>query len=213
MSNITLTNTPFPTTMPGYISGADGSSSSELGNMASLTPDALLAYCNAQLNGIDGQVQTYMDQQNTQLSEKEALQQCEQLMSQYSNGSAPPTYAALQTLTAQMQQAISGLPANDPVAAQVQGVISNMLGSSGATDAAGDGYKGWSATNWATFNTQLQGIGQDVDSNAEIGMIQIQSLVSQRQTIVQLTTNMMSTLSQTDQSIAQENRHVRGGGR
>ena len=203
MSNVILTNTPPPTGVFGYIPGADGSSSSQLGNMASLTPDALLAFCNTQLQGIDNQVNTYMAQQNTQLQEKDALQQAQQVL-EAAGPNGPQTADQYNQMIGSMQQVVESLPDGDPVKAQIQSLMQTMSTAAVGTNASPHSFQAFTSTSWGQYSSTLQGYGQDVDSNAEIGMVQIQSLVSQRQTIVQLTTNMMSTLSQTDQAIAQK---------
>jgi len=44
-------------------------------------------------------------------------------------------------------------------------------------------------------------MAEDIKGGAEISMLQLQQLMAQRQTAVQLTTNMMSKLDQTQDSI------------
>ena len=74
----------------------------------------------------------------------------------------------------------------------MQGVTANNL--------PGD----FEGTNKEFYTGIGDGIGEiveDLKGNAELQMIQLQSLISARQTAVQLTTNMLSKVDQTLQSV------------
>ena len=53
-----------------------------------------------------------------------------------------------------------------------------------------------------SFIDTVQGAVTDMNSNSEIQMISIQSLMSQRQTAVQLTTNIVQALGDQENKIA-----------
>jgi len=54
---------------------------------------------------------------------------------------------------------------------------------------------------WKGTIDGLVKMAEDIKGGAEISMLQLQQLMAQRQTAVQLTTNMMSKLDQTQDSI------------
>jgi hypothetical protein len=47
----------------------------------------------------------------------------------------------------------------------------------------------------------LDGVGKDIDSSAQMDMIRLQSIMSARQTAIQLSTNLIASLSESTKSI------------
>jgi hypothetical protein len=123
MSNVSGTNGASGLVGAGYVDlGGSGA--------AGLSPDALLEYCSQQMNGLDSQINTLMQQQESQLNQEQAVQSVQTALESF--GSTGPTSQAqyLQCVTA-FQQAIADLPPNDPVAAQLQTQLSTMEGKYG----------------------------------------------------------------------------------
>ena len=56
-------------------------------------------------------------------------------------------------------------------------------------------------TEMQTFITKLQGCASDLNSSSELQMIQLQSLMSERQTAIQLTTNLVQSLGDQSEKI------------
>jgi hypothetical protein len=188
-----------------------------------LSPDALLAYCRAQLGGLDAEIKTQMDAQKVQLHQREAVEAVHTTLESFgSNGPHGPEQ--MQPCVDAFDKAIDSLrkenPA-DPVAAQLEGQRNLMIAAYGykptrqtetiplipgqqprtvytpaqlTNPPANDQWKG---TTDAVFN-----LAGDIKSNAEIQMLQLQDLVSQRQQAVQLASGMMSKEDQTLESQA-----------
>jgi hypothetical protein len=105
-------------------------------NPAGMSPDALLEYCGMQLSGLDTEMDTMMNQQQTQLQQQEAVQQVQTTLEQY--GSAGPQSASdMATCVQSFQTAIASLPPGDPVAAQLQTQCTQMESTYGYTPGAG----------------------------------------------------------------------------
>ena len=58
-----------------------------------------------------------------------------------------------------------------------------------------------------SFIDRLQGCASDLNSNSELQMIQLQSLMSERQTAIELTTNLVQSLGNQAEKIAQNVGH------
>ena len=69
----------------------------------------------------------------------------------------------------------------------------------------GDGVYG--ADEAQEYITTVQGVQSNMSSDSELSMISLQSLMSQRQTAVQLTTNLMQSLDDQAKDIAQNIGH------
>jgi hypothetical protein len=70
-----------------------------------------------------------------------------------------------------------------------------------ARDVAETAAKAPTKDAWASLIGDVQQLREDISSNAELRMMQLQSLMSQRQTAVQLVTNIMAKFDQTLASI------------
>jgi hypothetical protein len=228
MSNVSAVN-------GSYASPINGS-----GGIAGLSPDALLEYCQTQLGGLDTEIKNSIKQQNLALQEREAAEQAQGVLEQY--GDQGPTDApGMQKCVDALNQAISSLPAGDPVAAKLQNFENSMckqynftpgraltpaeqrqyasvmstpsgwttggisggipfIANGNAPAAAGqfqtieNGTLGTPPQNndWKGTCDALSNIVGDIKSGAEIQMLQLQDLVSQRQQAVSLACGMMS---------------------
>jgi hypothetical protein len=192
----------------------------------SLTGEALLFYCQSQLNSIDSEVKTLMDQQRLAIAKKSILNQLANTMSQ---NASPKTKEAFKNVGEAFDTALAelkalGLPPGDPTVAGVLKLGSALFehyqlfaGAPGAH--AFDSWKksgpnGQIPTEsfakvlekvvcnadlepYQGFVGDAKGLVEDLSANAEMNMIQIQAAMSKRQTVVQLTTNMMSKMDNT----------------
>jgi hypothetical protein len=209
---------------------------------ATLSADALLAYCQAQLGSLDGQINDQINAQNTALSERKAVQSAQGVLAQFGTA-GPQNIDDMKSCVQAIDHAISLLPAGDPVAAQLVNFREKMCSDYGyqapraltgeeeqqlisaqaanetslATFGVPSGFaqptidhlnqvqttgffikppraddKQWPGTTDALAN-----IASDVQSGAEIQMLHLQDLVSQRQQAVQLCSGMMSKTDQT----------------
>ncbi len=234
--------TTTPLTSPSSLGGA----------MTSLSPEALLAYCEIQLGSLDGQITTQMTVQEDAAREREAINNVKTTLGKYGTD-GPQNADSMQVCIGAIDSAISNLGPADPVAAQLASFRDSMIhdygfvapreltsdekqhlirdqgqidantgddptpetsnnpnpvsyqqdldmltsGQGGSFTSPTDG----NAISWQARMDQLNNIDDNTKSSAEVQMLTLQDLVSQRQQAVSLTTNMMS---KEDQSLEEE---------
>ena len=208
--------------------------------VSNLSPDAMLAYCQAQLSGLDGQIDGDIKQQETQLRQRQAVQQAQTALEQYGT-QGPQNSADFQKCVTAIDQAAAGLPADDPVRGQLETFKANMCSQYGydpskaltpdqcqqlksaemvlktqgfvpfadtvsalgiATALGGNLSNPPQNNDWQGTTDALGNIADNIKSGAEIQMLQLQDLVSQRQQAVQLASGIMSKEDQTLEGIA-----------
>jgi hypothetical protein len=183
-----------------------------------LTDASMLAYCGTQMQQIDSQIQTMFASQQKQNQEQQIINQALQVLQGCAdgtldgNGKSAPSQKQCLAMQQALEQAISQIEDMDPNAAclpQLEQLHDNLMATGTGSKTNGDthGFYGSGPTDsnptpdstisgqeMAGFINSLQNIGTGMNSDAQLRMIQIQSLVSQQQTAVELTTNIMQTL-------------------
>ena len=199
--------------------GAGYATSLGSGSVAGLSPDALLEYCATQMNGLDDQINTLMGQQETQLTEQEAVESVQTTLEGF--GTAGPQNATeMQTCIDAFNTAIAGLPQGDPVAAQLQIQLTAMeqkygmpgttyvstnppqsLGGLGIGVVTGvpttpqltnGTFQKPSGNDWTGTTDDLGNLASNIKSNAQLQFLSLQDKVSQQQDLVEQSTNMMT---------------------
>lgn len=194
-----------------------------------LSPNALLAYCGTQMQQIDSQIQkTFADQQKQNL-EQQTINQALQVLQGCadgtldSNGKYGTNADQCRSMEKALEQTISTIEEIDPNAAclqQLKQIHDNIMATgTGPNDPKlGHGYyvgpndgnptpdDTISSTEMSGFINALQNVGSGLNSDAQLRMINIQSLVSQQQTAVELTTNIMQSLDDATKKVV-ENIH------
>jgi hypothetical protein len=178
-----------------------------------LTPDALLVYCQAQLGNIDGQINNIMQSAQNANYDQQDLTSVQAALSQYADGcNASQAQSLVDTLNKALTT-IEGRDPGSPAVGAIQSMLSTIQGASTpdpATAAALQFVKqmGGTVSIQALSSEQVKGLSDTLssatstmNSSQEMTMISIQSLMSQRQTAVELTTNMMQTLDDTAEKI------------
>jgi hypothetical protein len=180
-----------------------------------LSPDALLVFCQEQLGGLDHEIKTQMDSQKMQLRERAAVETVQGALEQF--GTAGPQNATQVTAcVSAFDNAIASLPADDPVAAQLQqkcqqikddfgykpGEITPLVLPNGSVLSDRNVTlptisKHLADGAWKGTTDDLTSLAGDIRSNAEIDLLKLQDLVSQRQQTVQLASGMLSKEDQT----------------
>lgn len=190
------------------INNSGGVTFQGLANPYALTADALLVYCQTQLNDIDGQIKGYLDQQKVSLQKKEILNELKATLSKYQ----PPKKENAGEIAAAYLHAydrLADLGATDLAAAvkadctklfpayadkntfnYVLDVLKKGNWSVSINDLAG--MVSVSKESWSGYVGDVSAKLDDISGDAELNMIQLQSLMSKRQTAIQLTTNMMA---------------------
>jgi hypothetical protein len=190
---------------------------------ASLSPDALMAYCQSRLDSIDGQVQSTFAMQEVRNSQTAAVQQVLATFQKYSGG-VDGGDSAGQSKCAEMEKALYDLITqlkSSRVPCADLGKLEqtyNDLVYTGTGPTSGlpyldestyppneSGPKGDNiidSQEMSGFIGTLQGSVNDLNSGSELQMIQLQSLMTERQTAISLTTNMVQSVDDALQKVA-----------
>lgn len=163
-----------------------------------LSGDALLTYCQTRLQGLDSDIKAGMDDQKAGLARRQAIQNAEQVFKSFGDN-GPQTQEDWDKCEAALNTAMAALPPGDPGIQQLQGFKSQMEGQY-CQDIAPDPHFPKDG-EWKGTIDGLNNLVDNIKSDSEIDMLQLQQLMSQRQTAVQSTTNMVSTIDQTMASV------------
>jgi hypothetical protein len=191
---------------------------------ASLTPEALMVYCQTRLQGIDSQIQAAMTKQQNISNEQNSIGG---ILQDLSNDSALAgsglmnSPQACQQLEQKLEDLITQIQKTDPGCSQLgqleqlhdtvmatgTGPYADSLGQHGyyyqgdptakpigqtpPPDVDHSTDNELSAGEITGFTNTLNTINNSLSSGAEIGMIQIQSNMSDRTTAIQLTTSIL----------------------
>ena len=192
------------------ISGAGGAGAY---GASGLSTDDMIAYCRAQLSGIDDEIDTFMNQQQSAMNERTVLNNLKSTLEQYGT-EGPNDKDAMQKCYDAYKEAIASLPPGDPVAQQLAAKCDKLKSDYGFTPEHveegtyedGTPYQadvGPSLDNppkdgaWKATLDDLDGLAESVKSGAEIQLLQLNSLVAQRQQAVELSSGMLSKFDQT----------------
>lgn len=167
-------------------------------NVMAMSPDSVMAYCQARLDSLDSQMTSIMNQQQSNGQLTEDVNDIAGLLNDAGPTSAGSSNVKVNTaeVDAAYAQAISdattagdGTLANDLKNDQ-QNFDSNVQ-SDGTI----------SATQVSGFVQNLKNYGDGLNSDSEMSMINLQSLMSQRQTAIQLSTQLVQSLGDQSNSI------------
>ncbi len=174
-----------------------------------LSPDALMVYLQTRLDGLDTQVDTIINDQERQQKAQSILRGIQNELAKLNKDATEPTAfqappadgaaPAAGTVEHEVGLQLEALRKIDPHLADTIEAGLTKPGQLFADDGAGNlNYIGSEVAGAAAL---LDGIGKDLESTAQINMIRLQSIMSSRQTAVQLATNMVSSLGETTKSI------------
>lgn len=170
-----------------------------------LTDDTLLDYCQSRINGIDAQVDTEFNNQKHIQDATSTVNTVQSLFAQANaNGGKGMVQGQVGTIIADLQSTIAELGPNDPRTQQLQvqlDTLSTTYNNNIHNDASAFVIDPQLAGKFAdTFGS----ISKDLSSDAEMQMMTLQSLITQRQTAVQMCTNMLSSMGDTEKAIAEK---------
>ncbi|MDB4995927.1 MAG: hypothetical protein JWM74_3359, partial [Myxococcaceae bacterium] len=170
-----------------------------------LSPDSLMFYCESRLRGIGEQIGRAVAQQQKSNSDISALNELHETLNQYSKGvNAEGTVkgaegdAAFQQMSAAYDAAISKVGKDTELGKKLIEDKNRILNTNGqgGTDNIVLEHEMKAMTN------NLETMVKDINGNSELQMINLQSLMSQRQAAVQLTTNLVQSLGDQMNKIA-----------
>lgn len=168
----------------------------------SLTPEALLMYCETQLNSLDSDIQKYMDDQRTQLARKSILQDLETSLKNNNTvkkekGMLKHRQHAIADAYATTYAELKAAGFNDE-AARVKADFKKAFpnGDIGQKHPSikGNTLPTSTESEFERYTQPVTDLIDEIGKNAELNMIKLQSIMSKRQQAIQLTTNMMAKL-------------------
>jgi hypothetical protein len=191
-----------------------------------LSAGAMLAYCGTQLQQIDSQIQKIFAEQQKQNLEQQVINQALQVLQGCAdgtldkNGKSADNAEQCRAMEKALEKAISTIEQIDPNAPclqQLKQIHDNIMatGTGDKDPQMAHGYyvgpndgnptpdNNISSTEMANFINALQNVGSGLNSDAQLRMINIQSLVSQQQTAVELTTNIMQSLNDAQKKVVE----------
>jgi hypothetical protein len=163
-----------------------------------LTGESLLIYCQTQLQDLDSDIQSRMTDQKAALDRRKAIQTAEQVFKTFGD-KGPQNQAEWDQCEAAITKAMELLPPADPGRRMLEDFRYDLehqycQGLAPKPHYPHDG-------EWKGTIDGLAKLQEDIKGGAELQMLTLQQLMSQRQTAVQLTTNMMSKVDQAQDAI------------
>ena len=195
------------------ISPIGPAASSSINYAGALSPDALLLYCKSRLRTIDDQVALQFQRQEVYRGATGANHKLQARLQDLARkdhhaidgGAESPDRAAAAREWAEVdalfRDALARMPPGDErarLAAEHARFAATTRGADGEGDA--DGILGKEET--VDMAKRIGELTSDMSKSAELDMIQLQSLMSQRQQAIQLCTNLVAGLGQIGQQIA-----------
>lgn len=158
-----------------------------------LTPETLIAYCASKMRGIDTQIQQCFAKQQARNAKSQVLSDLQSKLSNYKIGfqNNPEARKDIEMALAKAKAAF----VDDPALSEQLDKVSTSFNATMNDDWASEG----EVTGWMN---SVQSIQQGINQDGELEMLQMQSMMSQRQQSVQLCTNMIQGLGQTSQAVA-----------
>jgi hypothetical protein len=179
-----------------------------------------MSYCDSQLDSIDGEIDTTMESDNNATQVSQQLQGVIETFQQNSTGvnNDSSTCATLETALGSVVTQMQATDPNNPNLGPLTQTYNNMVwsGTGGSVGSGpqfidptghpavpngpqGDGTL--STDEMSSYINTLQGASSSLDSGSEMNLVEIQSLMSQRETAIQLTTNLVQSLGDQTNSI------------
>ena len=189
-------STPTPTTTSGPASTPEIAPSS-VPTASSMSPAALMAYCQSRLQSLDTQMNDIFTSQQNNANATTAVNNLASALNDLSQTSddPPKIIASPQDIVN-----INNLYAAAEAACGPSATCASLQKDQDAF--AGLGSPPFSSAGVTQLTTNLKNYAADLNSNSEMSMITLQSLMSQRQTAIQLTTNLVQSLGDQASSIA-----------
>jgi hypothetical protein len=182
-----------------------------------LTPESLLYYCASRLGSIDAQIGKYYDDQKKMNAASKELGDIQAVLSRATSqagGQTPEFDAKIHADEGNELLAIYRQTENPTVkeaAAQAFHLrtglnVHEVEGQVTAAEVKGAADLGFIApqdtAQWTGNIEKVKSAAQSLSKSAELNMIQLQSLVSQRQLAVQLTTQLMQSVHESLKQVA-----------
>jgi hypothetical protein len=178
-----------------------------------LTPESLVAYCDSRLTSLDAQMQTIFNQQQTNAATETALSNVASALNDLPQPSGTDT-----TVKVSLHQ-MGALEVTYQQAIAAAGGAKTSLGQSlqkdldaitkayapGSSEFYVAGHNPSEPISVSVINNASQNVktyASNLNSDSQVSMIDLQSMMSQQQTAVELSTNLIQALGQISNDIS-----------
>ncbi len=180
-------------------------------NVAELGPDEIIAYCKAQLGSFDTRIRESFNAQNQ-------LREISGVLSPIIGKFGASLSDGLKSDHHEFEQVDAGLtkaielahatPGAELRAKELRSIRENFREKTHSKDGIvfRDNVK-LKTEELREMSTRLEKVQSDCGSDAQAGMLKLQSVMSERQSIIQLCTNLISTFGDSTKAIAQNVGH------
>jgi hypothetical protein len=162
------------------------------GGSPPLTPDMLFTYCETQMNAVDQQAEAYFTnaQKNNQVQADigQAMDGVRSLQAEMKNGLVDDS-EKVDAIRGQLEGLQQECPAEY---GQIQDAIDVLMTGNDTKVSSDEAQK--------VLDT-LSGINQDLQSDNQMTMIHLQSAMSAREQVIQLTTNLLQTINDSETKV------------
>jgi len=172
--------------------------SSDINFTGALTPDALMLYCRSRLGDLDDKMDDQFEKQKAYRDGTAALNRAHGLVADGVRAGGMSDQQG-EAVVNELNLAIEALPdgpQKKDIIAQRDFFTNEMKNDGDAISvdkAACEGYA-----------KSLDNLSKDLGTSAELDMMTLQSLMSQRQTAIQISTNLIQSLGESSKTIAQK---------
>lgn len=180
-------------------------------NADQLTPDGMMLYLESRLGALDEKISAIIDKQKQSEASRKALQQTLNVISNCPEEGGDIDARVLADCFDGLAQSV-GVEASHEIEKTMPTSIQNRVGDGNNDGNWGSGYNAkapnpqnpplhLSKQDRAAAKTELETLIKNIESGAELEMINLQSLMSARNTAISLSTNMASSLGKGSESI------------
>jgi hypothetical protein len=167
----------------------------------SMTPEALLTYLSTRLGSLDGQMDQIFTRERASEKVRSELRQIQELLTTL------PTDANeqkglpldLEAFKAKLEPHLANIAAENPDLAD--SIRTNLESDAQILSGGNGGDDSYSTRELDATSTYLSTVSKDLESGSQMEMIQLQSLMGARQTAIQLSTNLVSALNESQKSV------------
>lgn len=149
-----------------------------------LTPESLLVYCRTRLRDLDRSIQDRFAKENKTVELQKKLGAIKQYIREAVDGEVSPS--ELDEI-AKMVNAAKALTDDPDLTKQLDALFESSHGAD--SDRA------------TQLGTNIDEMSKNLGAGRDLAMVELQSIVSQRQTALQLTTNLLNTMNESTRSI------------
>lgn len=187
------------------IQGSNAITGNSLG-LGSLSPEALMAYVSGQLNDMDSTIQDMMDRQMTNIGHKEIMTKARNIVSGFDPEEGKKK--DFKEMTNALKDLGKELPPGHPLKKELKDMANDLrekyikISHNARSGKEVHTLDKPSEAQWKAEINKIESRIEEFSNGSELMMMQIQTLMSQRQTAIQMTTNMLNKYEQGADAVA-----------